>query len=278
MARRFITTASRVSKLLQEGNVFSEFTLLANKHQAVNLGQGFPSFGSPSFLFDATISSGDVYSRHGKPKDLNNQYSKPGEEMELAESLANKYSIQMNQEINPSNICTSCGAQEALFTSMATFCDPGDEVLMVTPAFDSYFKSASVLGLDVKTVTLEKRSGSSCEDHANEYYLDVNKLNSAITDKTKVVLLNTPSSPLGKVFSRAELEDIANVILNHKNQNLVVLSDEVYEHMTYDGESHCHIASVVPKMFEKTVSIFSVGKTFSCTGKFQLVFRSPIPH
>ena len=173
--------------------------MLATKHRRIR--QGFPSFGSPG-PFDSTISSGDVYSRHGKPKDLNNQYSKPGEEMELAESLANKYSIQMNQEINPSNICTSCGAQEALFTSMATFCDPGDEVVMVTPAFDSYFKSAGVLGLSVKTVTLEKKAGSSCEEHANEYYLDVDKLKSAITKRTKVVLLNTPSSPLGKVFSK----------------------------------------------------------------------------
>ena len=176
----------------------------------------------------------------------------------------------MNQEINPSNICTSCGAQEALFTSMATFCDPGDEVVMVTPAFDSYFKSAGVLGLSVKTVTLEK-AGSSCEDHANEYYLMWTSSRVQLQKGLKWSYLILLVSPLGKFFSKEELEDIANVILNHENQNIVVLSDEVYEHMTYDGESHCHIASVSPKMFEKTVSIFSVGKTFSCTGKLQFI-------
>eukprot|EP00943_MAST-04B_sp_MAST-4B-sp1_P005732 g5732.t1 len=267
-SRRFITTASKVSKLLREGNVFSEFTLLANEYNATNLGQGFPSFGSPKFLFDPTIASGDIYTSEGKPKDLNNQYSKPGEEIELAQTLSIKYSKQMNSAISPSNICTSCGAQEALFTTIATFCDPGDEVLMVTPAFDSYFKSASVLDLNVKTVSLDKMENNPNPDNitkANDYYLDVHKLEKAINNNTKLILLNTPSSPLGKVFSKKELEDISNVILNHENQNIVVLSDEVYEHMVYDDEEHFHIANV-PNMFDKTVSIFSVGKTFSCTG------------
>ena len=266
-SHRFITTATKVSKLLKEGNVFSEFTLLANEYNAMNLGQGFPSFGSPSFLFDPTIASGDIYNSQGKPKDLNNQYSKPGEEMELAQTLSDKYSKQMNYEITPSNICTSCGAQEALFTTLATFCNPNDEVVMITPAFDSYFKSASVLDLNVKTVSLDTMESNNNEKHlkANDYYLDVNKLEKAINNNTKLILLNTPSSPLGKVFNKKELEDISDVILNHDNQDVVVISDEVYEHMIYDNEEHFHIANV-PGMFDKVVSIFSVGKTFSCTG------------
>ena len=112
---------------------------------------------------------------------------------------------------------------------------------------------------------MSKRKRLYADLKANDYYLDVNKLEKAINNNTKLILLNTPSSPLGKVFNKKELEDISDVILNHDNQDVVVISDEVYEHMIYDNEEHFHIANV-PGMFDKVVSIFSVGKTFSCTG------------
>ena len=267
--RRFLShsikPASRVEAVLEEGNVFASFTALANKHKAMNLGQGFPSFGSPPFLSTvlSEVCKGDAFSEKG-PANLNNQYSKPGEEPTLALKLAEVYGKRFNRKLDPSHICTTVGAQEGIFTMLAAFCNPGDEIAVVTPCFDSYFKSASVLGLNVKGVPLTQTDNLSAHTpSASDFSLNIDTLRSTISQNTKLLLLNTPSSPFGKVFTQSELEGISEVIKEFPG--LIVLSDEVYEHMCFDKKPHLHLANI-PGMWERTITMFSAGKTFSCTG------------
>jgi aspartate/methionine/tyrosine aminotransferase len=154
-----ITPAARCKKVLEGGNIFATFTALSNEHKAMNLGQGFPSFGAPPFLANALaeVCKGDAFSVNG-PLNLNNQYTKPGEEPTLALTLSKMYRERFQKDLNASNVCTFVGAQEGIFTTMATFCNPGDEMVIITPCFDAYFKSASVFGLDVKGVPLTLRN------------------------------------------------------------------------------------------------------------------------
>lgn len=260
---------ARVATLVQDGNIFADFTLLANQHQAMNLGQGFPSFGSPSFLSKslAVMSSGDSYCETG-PENLNHQYSKPGEELLLSQVLIQKYSKKFNQPLTGSNICTTVGAQEGIFTTLSTFCNPNDEIVIITPSFDAYFKTALFLGLKVTSVQLRPPPGDALKSHeqslqANDYQLDYSELRATLTNQTKILILNTPSAPLGKVYSKDELERIAEVVKDFPN--LIVLSDEVYEYMVYDKLRHTHMATI-GDMFKQTITLFSAGKTFSCTG------------
>ena len=254
---------ARVATLVQDGNIFADFTILANQHQAMNLGQGFPSFGSPPFLAKslAQMSSGDSYCETG-PENFNNQYSKPGEEMLLSQILIKKYSTKFGIPLTASNICTTVGAQEGIFTALSTFCDLGDEIVVITPSFDAYFKTAAFLGLKVATVQLR---APNCHQkiQANDFKLDYSELRATLTHQTKLLILNTPSAPLGKVYSKEELDSVAQVVKDFPN--LVVLSDEVYEYMVYDNLRHTHMATI-REMFEKTITLFSAGKTFSCTG------------
>lgn len=266
--KRTITSKSlsspilRVSNLVQDGNIFADFTMLATQHKAMNLGQGFPSFGSPTFLskYVNEVSIGDSYCEDG-PANLNNQYSKPGEELLLSQVLVNKYSKKFGYNLTSSNICTTVGAQEGIFTTLATYCNPGDEIVIITPSFDAYFKTASLLGLKVNAVPLKCLKTTNVI--ANDYKLDYNELRNTLTNNTRLLILNTPSAPLGKVFSKEELQEISNVV--QEFNNLLVVSDEVYEYMTYDNLIHTHIGSL-PNMFERTITLFSAGKTFSCTG------------
>jgi aspartate/methionine/tyrosine aminotransferase len=207
------------------------------------------------------MSSGDSYCETG-PKNFNHQYSKPGEEMLLSQVLTKKYSEKFDIPLTASNICTTVGAQEGIFTALSTFCNLGDEIVVITPSFDAYFKTAAFLGLKVSTVQLQGPK-SQRNVQANDYRLDYSELRATLTNETKFLILNTPSAPLGKVYSREELECIAQVVKDFPN--LIILSDEVYECMVYDNLSHTHMAAI-RDMFEKTITLFSAGKTFSCTG------------
>ena len=254
-----VPVSHKVKEILSQGNIFADFTLLANKHGAMNLGQGFPSFGSPSFLSSTLneVAQGDIFQADGSaPENLHNQYTKPGGDPLFSEILCQDYSSRFKRDLKPENICTTVGAQEAIFTALSTFTNPGDEIVVITPAFDSYFKSASVCGLEVKSCPMVCDADQPTA--AGQYRLDSKMLRSILSENTRMLLFNTPSSPFGKVFCRSELESIANVVKDFPN--LILLADEVYEHMVYDGKAHEHIANI-DSMWEKTITVFSVGKT-----------------
>ncbi len=223
--------------------IFAEMTALALRHQAVNLGQGFPDFDGPEFLkraaIDAIAAGRNQYARsHGVP-ELN---------AAIAEHRARFYGLTFDPE---TEVTVMHGATEVIAATMLALLDPGDEVVMFEPFYDSYLATIALAGAVPRVVTLR----------APSFDFDPAALAAAITPRTKLLVLNSPHNPSGKVFGRAELEQIAALCLQH---DLIAVTDEVYEHLVFDGE-HVPLATL-PDMRERTVMISSTGKSFSFTG------------
>ena len=213
----------------------------------VNLGQGFPDWEAPDFVKEALKTAVD---------DNFNQYCRSAGEASLVETLADHYSPLVGRTIDPlTEVTTSVGATEALYAMMQATINEGDEVVILEPAFDIYPAQIQMAGGVCKRVPLELQDGL--------WKLDMNKLESSITPKTKIMLLNTPHNPTGKVFTREELMEVAEILKRHPH--VTAVCDEVYEKLVYDGKTHIRLASL-PDMWDRTVTVSSVGKTFSCTG------------
>ena len=160
------------------------------------------------------------------------------------------------------------GAQMGIQCALTAFCNEGDEVLVVEPAFDAYGKSASLVGAKMVGVPLRPTGGGATSSSAQDWKLDPAELEAAITPRTKMLVLNTPQTFVGKAFAREELEQIADVVRRSGDcgaPDMVVVSDEVYEKMVFDGLEQHRFASL-PDMYDRTITLFSAGKTFSCTG------------
>jgi N-succinyldiaminopimelate aminotransferase len=228
--------------------IFAEMTRLAQRHGAVNLGQGFPDFDGPEFLHEAAVRA---------IRDGRNQYCPTGGVPELARAISRHQERFWGLSYAPEEVTVYAGATEAIFASLQALCDPGDEVVLFEPFYDSYLASVTMAGGIPRVVTLRDRPGEGEDGFA----FDPAELEAAVGPRTRAILLNTPHNPTGKVFSRAELLQVAALAREH---DLLVLSDEVYEHLVYEGE-HVPAASL-PGMRERTVTISSAGKTFSVTG------------
>jgi N-succinyldiaminopimelate aminotransferase len=216
---------------------------LALEHGAINLGQGFPDSDGPDEVLEAAVDA----IRRGA-----NQYP-PGRGVpELLQAIAAHEERFWEQAYEPdTEILVTAGATEAIAASILGLCQAGDEVVTFEPYYDSYAATIELSGARRKVVTLR----------APRWEFDLGELESAVTHATRAILLNTPHNPTGKVFSREELEAIARLCVEH---DLVAITDEVYEHLVFDGEHIC-LASL-PGMRERTVKISSGGKTFSATG------------
>jgi aspartate/methionine/tyrosine aminotransferase len=231
--------------------VFAEFTALANATGAVNLGQGFPNFAAPDFVKAAA--------QQAIAADLN-QYARSAGHPRLVQALAQVYSPLFGRTLDPmTEIVVTVGATEGIFATVQALVDPGDEVILIEPFYDSYPAAVTMAGGVPVYVPLRAPADSRS---AAEWTLDLAELTAAITPRTKLLILNTPSNPLGKVFSRAELSALAELVCRF---NLTVLSDEVYEWMVYPPAEHVRIATL-PGMWERTVTLGSAGKSFSVTG------------
>jgi len=236
--------------------VFAEFTPLAIKHDAVNLGQGFPNFAAPDFIKEAAKQAIDA--------ELN-QYSLPAGHPRLNQAISRVYSPLFDRELNPATeIVVTVGATEGIFASIQAVVEPGDEVILIEPFYDSY--PASVIMAGGTPVYLPLRFAENTT-HASQWYLDMDELAAAITPRTKMLIINTPLNPIGKMYSREELTQIATLVQEH---DLYVLSDEVYEWMSYTDDAgkpteHVRIATL-PGMWDRTITLGSAGKTFSVTG------------
>jgi len=231
--------------------VFAEFTALAIATGAVNLGQGFPNFAAPDFVKEAA--------RTAIAADLN-QYARSAGHPRLVQALAQVYSPLFDRTLDPMReIVVTVGATEGIFAAIQALVDPGDEVILIEPFYDSYPAAVTMAGGTPVYVPLRAPAGSR---HAGDWTLDLDELTAKITARTKLLIINTPSNPLGKVYSRSELEAIAAIV---RRFNLTVLSDEVYEWMVYPSAAHVRIATL-PGMWERTVTLGSAGKTFSVTG------------
>lgn len=224
--------------------IFAEMTALANKHQAVNLGQGFPDFAAPPFLKQAAIKAiqGDI-----------NQYAPGNGRPALREIIAKKMRKQYGLMVDPATeITVTNGATEAIFATILGLIDPGDEVILFEPFYDSYLPAVQIAGGIPRFYTLRPPDWS----------LETEALSALFSDHTKLILINTPHNPTGKVYTKNELQLIADLCRKH---DVIAMTDEVYEHIIFDGVEHIPLATL-PGMAERTVIISSAGKTFSVTG------------
>ena len=225
-------------------SIFSEMSRLALEHNAVNLSQGFPDFPAPDLLKDAA--------RDAIARDIN-QYAMSNGSARLRRAIARKSERTMgiswdeNREITVTN-----GATEAIFNVIQALVNPGDEVIVFEPYYDSYAPSVEIAGGLPRFVTL----------HAPDWSFRPEELAQAFNSKTRAVIINTPHNPTGKVFSKEELALIANLCQQH---DALAITDEVYEHLVFDGHRHTYMAAL-PGMRDRTVTMSSASKTFSVTG------------
>jgi N-succinyldiaminopimelate aminotransferase len=220
--------------------IFTEMTALAARTGAINLGQGFPDTDGPDSVIEAAVAA----LRGGE-----NQYAPLPGVPALREAVLEHQRSYYGLE--PEDVLVTFGATEAIAAALLGLCDPGDEVVVLEPYYDSYAACIAFAGARRRPVTLRPP----------EFALDGDALRAAIGPRARVLLLNTPHNPTGRVLEHSELGAIAAACIEH---DLICLSDEVYEHLVYDGQ-HIPIATL-PGMAERTLTISSVGKSFSFTG------------
>jgi N-succinyldiaminopimelate aminotransferase len=223
--------------------IFTEMSALAERTGAINLGQGFPDEDGPAEVLEAARRA---------IRDGHNQYAPlPGVPTLRAAVAAHQrrfYGIELDPD---TQVQITFGATEAIAAALLGICEPGDDVVCFEPYYDSYAAGIAMAGAVRRPVTLSPP----------RWALDPDVLEAALTRRARVLLLNTPHNPTGKVFSRPELELIADACIEH---DLIAITDEVYEHLVYDGE-HVPLCTL-PGMAERTLTISSLGKTFSVTG------------
>ncbi|MFF8599463.1 pyridoxal phosphate-dependent aminotransferase [Streptomyces sp. NPDC015232] len=227
--------------------IFAEMSALAARTGSINLGQGFPDTDGPEEIREAAVRA----LRDGR----GNQYPPGPGVPELRSAVAEHQRRFYGLEYDPdSEVLVTAGATEAIAAALLALVEPGDEVIALEPYYDSYAACIAMAGGVRVPVTLRP--------HAGAFALDLDELRAAVTDRTRLILLNTPHNPTGTVLSRAELTAIAELA---QERDLLVVTDEVYEHLVFDEAEHIPLASL-PGMRERTVTIGSAGKTYSFTG------------
>jgi aspartate/methionine/tyrosine aminotransferase len=225
-------------------SIFTEMTRLAVEHRAVNLGQGFPDFPAPDFIKEAAARA--IAADH-------NQYAPAPGLLRLRRAIAEHFRRRHGRAVDPeAEVTVAAGATEVLFDAAMALLDPGDEAVVFEPFYDAYLPDIQMAGGKVRVVTLRPP----------DWRFDPDELRAAFGPRTRMIVLNTPHNPTGKVYSTDELDQIAALCQEH---DVVALSDEVYSEITFDGARHVPIATR-PGMWERTVTVDSIGKTFSVTG------------
>jgi aminotransferase len=225
-------------------SVIRQMSQMARKYEAINLAQGFPDFPCPEELKKAACDA--IY-------DDVNQYAVTWGDPQFRKAIADKEGPYLGIDINPdTEVTVTCGATEAMAATMLATINPGDEVIVFEPYYENYGPDAIIAGAVPRYVTL----------HPPSWTFDEAELAAAFNDKTRAIIINTPHNPTGKVFSREELEIIAKYCQKY---NVLAFTDEIYEHILYDGNQHVGMASL-PGMRDLTVTINGLSKTYSVTG------------
>jgi N-succinyldiaminopimelate aminotransferase len=235
--------------------IFTEINELAAQHNALNLGQGKPDFDTPADIVQQAV----LALQSGKYS----QYSPGTGTAALRQAVANHAARFYGLDIDPARgVIATVGATEGIFAAILGLVDPGDEVIVIEPVYDSYVPNILMAGATPVYVPL----------HPPTWTFDPDELEAAFTSKTRALILNSPHNPTGRVFTRPELELIARFCIEH---DVTVISDEVYEHLTFGAAQYVSMATL-PGMFERTVSVSSVGKSFNATGwKIGWVYGHP---
>ncbi|KAK7351130.1 hypothetical protein VNO77_10351 [Canavalia gladiata] len=236
-----LQVAKRLEKF--QTTIFTQMSLLAIKHEALNLGQGFPNFDGPEFVKEAAIQA----IRDGK-----NQYARGNGVADLNIAIADRFKKDTGLVVDPEKeVTVTTGCTEAIAATIIGLINPGDEVILFAPFYDSYEATLSMAGANIKSITLRPP----------DFAVPIEELKSTISKNTRAILINTPHNPSGKMFTREELNCIASLCIEN---DVLVFTDEVYEKLAFDME-HISMATL-PGMFERTVTMNSLGKTFSLTG------------
>ncbi len=247
------TTARRISTF--GTTVFTEINMLAQQYNALNLGQGKPDFDTPPDIVAQLVQAAQA--------GQYNQYAPGSGTASLRQAIANHSARFYNLEIDPAKgVVVTSGATEGIFSAILGLVDPGDEVIVIEPFYDSYVPNILMANAVPVCVPL----------HPPTWTFDADELRSAFSKKTRALILNTPQNPSGRVFTRQELIMIAELCIEY---DVTVIADEVYEHLIFAPAQHIPIA-MLPGMFERTVTVSSAGKLFSMTGwKIGWVYGSP---
>ena len=242
IARGKLHASAKASSFTE--SVIREMTRLANLHDAINLGQGFPDFPAPAEVKDAA--------RRAIAED-HNQYPITWGVPAFREAIAEMYAREWALDVDPeTELAVTCGATEAMSASFLGLLDPGDEVVTFEPFYESYSPDSIMAGASLRYVTLRPPDWS----------FDPDELAAAFGPRTRAIVIGTPHNPTGKVFSREELTAIAELCVEH---DAIAITDEIYDHITYDGARHVPIATL-PGMRERTVTINALSKTYAVTG------------
>ncbi|KAJ7368154.1 PLP-dependent transferase [Mycena albidolilacea] len=247
------------SSRLREGralaeDVWSIYNVANLPADCINLGQGYMNFAPPQWVAEAANTAIQGVAE--------NHYSHPKGRLRLRQAIKAHYSPEFNRDLDvETEILVTSGANEGMYSVFVAFLELGDEVIMFEPFFDQYLPSVTFNGGKPVYVPLHPPKVEG-KNSSNEWTVDLAELRRAITPRTKMIVLNTPHNPVGKVFTREELEGIAALA---EEFNFMVMADEVYDCLTFDGKEHVRIATL-PGMWDRTVTVGSAGKAFCATG------------
>ena len=224
--------------------IFTKMSVLAQQHHSINLGQGFPDFDMDPHLTDQVNRA---------MKDGHNQYAHRNGVAGLREVLAAKVFFLYQNNINPNTqICITPGATYAIYNALTSVLHPGDEVIVFEPAYDSYIPNIEINGAIPVLIPLTYPL----------YKIDWDMVREKITSATRMIILNSPHNPSGSVLDEKDIKELSSIL---QNTNILILSDEVYEHLVFDGKKHESILKY-PDLFQRSFVTFSFGKVFHCTG------------
>lgn len=241
-------TSEKASRFTE--SVIREMTRLAHAHKAVNLSQGFPDFPAPDSIKQAAIAAIEA--------DIN-QYAVTWGAAPLRQAIAQDTGRRYGRTVDPdTEVTVCCGSTEAMMATMMAIVDPGDEVIVFEPFYENYGPDAILSGATPRYVPLVPPAPG----RSGDWTFDPDALAAAFSNRTRAIIVNTPNNPTGKVFTREELTTIARLCLQW---GVIAVTDEIYEHIVYDGAVHVPMASI-EGMADRTVTINSVSKTFSVTG------------
>src|SRR5256885_1168868 len=236
-------TGSRKALQFTE-SVIREMTRLSDAHNAVNLSQGFPDFAAPIAVKEAACAAINAD---------DNQYAVTWGQRPLREAVAREFTRRYGVEvIADQQVTVCCGSTEAMMSTMMAIIDPGDEVVVFEPFYENYGPDAILSGATPRYVTFREP----------DWAFDPDELAAAFNHRTKAIIINSPNNPTGKVFTHDELETIAALC---RKWDAVAISDEIYEHIIYDGRQHIPIATI-EGMADRTITMNGLSKTYSVTG------------
>jgi aspartate/methionine/tyrosine aminotransferase len=234
--------AERISHFQE--SVIRKMTRLAIQYDAINLSQGFPDFDTPLALKEAAAKA---------IMDGHNQYSPTWGTAALRGKLAELYTPRLGWEVDPArHVTVACGVTETMNAAMLAILNPGDEILIIEPAHENYIPSAIFAGAKPVSVPLEPPA----------YRLDAERLAAAVTPRTRALILNTPHNPTGRVFDADEIAGVVDVVVEN---DLVLITDEIYDRILYDGRQHIFPGSLEP-LQERTITVSGLSKTYAITG------------